>query len=316
MNMARSKSRRWTPSAERLEGRELMTSGAGNTFAIIPATITDAASPAKVPVTISTQNFTLPRRKMTLGIDVAAPSSSPVQPLISAVNDPHGRLDSAAFHSVYDPHLSHQAVAGGAATGAVLAPVGLRPRQPDVPATYTIEVTSQNKATGQTLLGLYLPGDADGDGTVTKTDMRLVRSELGARAGDSRYSFDADANRDGRIGMIDLAYAKQNLGVSTNVSPMVSANLQPTGTTIPGSRTTSDPFVSFTGQASGGAHITYSPVGTGQKPVSTVADSLGNYSITVPLAPGENTFHVSMTGPFGQTISGDLSPVLYKPKAG
>jgi hypothetical protein len=293
-----------------------MTSGAGNTFAIIPGVIPDAASPVKVPVTISTQNFTLPRRSMTLGIDVAAPRNSLVQPLISAVDDPHGRPDSSAFHSVYDPHLSHQAVAAGAASGAVLAPVGLRPRQPDVPATYTVEVTSQNKAPGQFLLGLYLPGDANGDGTVTKTDMQIIRSEMGARAGDSKYSFDADTNRDGRIGRIDLAFAKQNMGVSTNVSPMISADLQATGSTTPGNRTTSDPFVAFTGKASGGATITYAPVGTTEAPVSTVADSLGNYSITVPLVPGSNTFHVTMTDPFGQVISGDLSPVVYTPKAG
>lgn len=315
--MTRSKTgsrNRLTPSAERLEGRELMTAGAGNTFAIIPATITDPSTPASVPVSISTQNFGLPRRSITLGIDVAAPHGSAVQPLISAVNDPHGRLNSQTFHSVYDPHLSRKAVAGGAASAAVLSPMSLLPKQTDSPSTYTVQVSSENGATGTVLLGFYLPGDADGDGTVTKSDMKTIRSEIGAKAGQSNYSFSADANRDGRIGFIDLAFARQNMGVSTNVSPVISANLQTTANTDSAARTTSDPSATFTGQASGGTTITYAPVGTSQAPVSTKADSMGNYSIVVPLVEGSNVFHVTSTDAFGQTISGIISPVTYTPK--
>ncbi len=317
MNMTRSKNRsrnQWTPSAERLEGRELMTAGAGNTFAIIPGTITDPATPVEVPVSISTQNFGLPRRAVTLGIDVAAPSGSAVQPLISAVNDPHGNLNSQTFHSVYNPHLAPQAVAAGAASSAVLSPMGLLPRQPTAPSTYTVVVTSQNAASGQFLLGFYLPGDANGDGTVTKSDYQSIRSELGARAGDSNYNFSADANRDGRIGLIDLAFTRQNMGVSTNLSPVISANLQATPNTDAATRATSDSSVTFSGQTSGGASVTFAPVGTTQTPVSTMADSMGNYSVVVPLVEGQNLFQVTSTDAFGQTISGIISPVTYTPR--
>ncbi len=291
-----------------------MTAGAGNTFAIIPGTVTDPATPVDVPVSISTQNFGLPRRAITLGIDVAAPTGSSVQPLISAVNDPHGNLDSQAFHSVYSPHLSRQAVAAGAASGAVLAPMALLPKQPNAPSTYTVQVTSENGATGQFLLGFYLPGDVNGDGTVTKSDLKTIRSDFGAKAGQSNYNFNADTNRDGRIGYIDLAMARQNLGISTNLSPVISANLQPTAGTDAIARTTTDPSVTFTGSASGNSTITYTPVGTTQAPVSTTADSLGNYSIVVPLVPGSNDFQVTMTDGFGQVISGEISPVTYTPK--
>lgn len=315
--MTRSNSRkraRLVPGTERLEGRELMTAGAGNTFAIIPGAVTDGATPVKIPLNISSQNFVMPRRAITLGIDVAAPARSAVQPLISAVDDPHGNLDAQTFHSVYDPHLSRQSVAAGAASGAVLSPMALLPRQPTALSTYTVEVTSENKATGQFLLGLYLPGDANGDGSVTRGDFQTIRSELGARAGQSNYNFSADANRDGRIGLIDLAMAKQNLGVSTNLSPVVTADLQPTSGVDVTSRTSTAPSVVFSGTTSGGATITYASVGTNQAPVTTTADSLGNYSVVVPLVPGSNLFQVTSSDVFGQTISGMISPVTYKPK--
>ena len=88
------------------------------------------------------------------------------------------------------------------------------------PATYSVQVQGLGQAGGSFLLGFYLPGDANGDGKVDKTDTQIVRSELGSRAGSARYTFDADANRDGRIAKIDLAYVKQNQGVAVTVSPV------------------------------------------------------------------------------------------------
>ncbi len=46
-------------------------------------------------------------------------------------------------------------------------------------------------------------------------------------AENSNYNFDADVNRDGVINGQDLKLAKEDLGASTAVSPVVSVNLDP-----------------------------------------------------------------------------------------
>ena len=46
----------------------------------------------------------------------------------------------------------------------------------------------------------------------------------------------------------------------------------------------------------------------------TTADATGNYSIIVPLVRGTNTFQVTSTDAFGQTIQGNLAPVTYNPQ--
>ena len=46
-------------------------------------------------------------------------------------------------------------------------------------------------------------------------------------ATNAKYVFDADVNRDGVINNTDLQIARENLGVTTKVSPVVSVNLDP-----------------------------------------------------------------------------------------
>src|SRR4051794_25304072 len=212
---------------EQLETRELLTGG-NNTFAIMPGSITSSNGTASIKFTIDPANFTLPRRAITLGIDVVASSGSTVKPLIAEVDDPHGTIVPQTFHSIYDPHLSHLAVASGAGTSAVLSPLVLFPHGQTKPATYTVNVSAEGKSSGSFLLGFYLPGDANGDGAVNKTDLEIVKNAQGARAGQAKYNFNADPNRDGRIGKIDVAFTRQNMGVSTNMSPVVQANYDST----------------------------------------------------------------------------------------
>src|SRR3954449_10383838 len=45
------------------------------------------------------------------------------------------------------------------------------------------------------------------------------------------------------------------------------------------------------------------------KTMIKAADNSGNYSITVPLVPGTNTFQVSSSDAFGQKITGTIAPV-------
>jgi hypothetical protein len=297
-------------SPELLETRELLTGGS-NTFAIIPGTVSTNNGTTSIQFTIDPTNFTLPKRALTLGIDVVANTGSTIKPFIESIDDPHGNLVPQAFHSIYNPHLSHLAVASGQGTSAVLVPLTLFPHGQTKPATYTVNVQALGNTSGSFLLGFYLPGDANGDGTVNQADIQIVKADQGARAGSTKYNFNADTNRDGRIGKIDLAFTQQNLGVSTNISPVVQANLDQTNLiAAAGSQVSSVPNASYTGTATPGTTITYANT-DGSSTTTTTADSTGNYSITVPLNVGVNTFQVTSKDAFGQVISGAITPVSY-----
>ncbi len=295
---------------ERLETRELLTGGS-NTFAIIPGTVSTTNGTTAIKFTIDPANFTLPRQALTLGIDVVPESGSTIKPLISSVDDPHGNLVPQVFHSIYDPHLGYVAVASNPATSSVLAPLKLYPHQPSRPVTYTVNVTAVGQTSGSFLLGFYLPGDATGTGAVTSADVQIVKGLHGTRSTSPNYNFNADANRDGRIGKIDTAFTMQNQGVSTSVTDIVQANYD-AAHDVPGTvRVSSIPSATFTGTATPGSTITYSEVNNLVPSTTTTANSAGNYSITVPLASGSNTFQVAVSDSFGQDITGTLTPVSY-----
>ena len=66
-------------------------------------------------------------------------------------------------------------------------------------------------------------------------------------AQNSNYSFDADVNRDGVINSQDVKIAKEDLGASTKVSPVVSVNLDPASDPA-ANRTTPFSTVHFAGR--------------------------------------------------------------------
>jgi hypothetical protein len=196
----------------------------------------------------------------------------------------------------------------------VLTPVRVTTGNPGKPTTYTVNVQGLASTSGGFLLGFYLPGDVNGDGAVNAADITAVKAAMGSRTGQSNYNFNADVNRDGRIGKIDLAYTLQNQGVSTNVSPVVQANLVPSSVTNPSTRTTTKPTAQFSGSASANATITYTNTTfPSMTPVTTTTDGSGNYTITVPLGVGPNVFQVQSVDSFGQTITGNVNPVTYTP---
>ena len=302
------------PKAEILETRELLTAGAGDTFAIIPGSVTKSNQPAEVKFTINTSHFTMPNGKGQIGVDVATPSGSTLQPKILSITpvDSNG-VRSPMTRAVYDPTVHRSNTSSGPMTSAVVERVGVNSLSHSTSATYSVKVTGTNRTTGNFLLGFYLPGDANGDGKVTNADVTLVKSELGAKAGttNTKYTFDADANRDGKITAADLKLTRQNVGMSTNISPVVSANLDPSSTNGLQARQSTNQNVKFTGTATPGAAVKYTEINSLTPPVATTTDSSGNYSIVIPLAAGANTFNVSTQDSFGQSINGTIAPVTY-----
>lgn len=305
--------RRLSPafSAEALESRELLAGGGGDTFATITGEVMRAGQTTAIKFTIDDSHFTLPRHALALGIDVSPLGGDGLKPLISSVDDAEGKIVPQTLHSVYDPHLPNTAVASGKATSAVLTPLQLRPKQPGRSATYTVNVKGVQGTTGKFLLSFYLPGDANGGGAVNRLSLAAVKAAYGTHQGRAGYNANADANRDGRIGLIDLAYTHQNLGVSTNIVPTTSAILDASSELAPGTRSLSSASATFTGTATPGAVILFTEVSGSTRPVTTSADSLGQYRVKVPVAAGSSTFQVCVQDAFGQTISRTLEPVTY-----
>lgn len=303
-------------ATERLEGRELMTGGTGNSFALVSGTVATAGlRPTAVKVTIDPSHFTIPKGQFTLGIDVVPSSGSKIKPQIVAVEDGSGHAQKLT-RSVYAANLPSSTVVGGQPTSAVQTAVHFNPA--NASATYTALVKGLNRTTGTFLLGFYLPGDTNGDGTVTQSDVTAVQTALGSKASassTSKYLFDADANRDGRVTSGDLKVAQLNLGVSTTVSPIVTAKLDPASQTAIKDGALVGPTAHFTGVATPGAAVKFSEVDGKVQPVATTADASGNYSVILQVVAGTDTFQVSTLDAFGQAISGKLSPVTYNPTA-
>ena len=130
-------------------------------------------------------------------------------------------------------------------------------------------------------------------------------------AESSSYSFDADVNRDGVVNGQDLKLAKEELGESTKVSPVVSVNLDPLSD--PGGKNTT-PYstVHFAGTTTPNATVTFLDQSGGAKTTATTG-ATGAYSVMVPLVTGSNTFTVTTQDGFNQSITGSISPVVYKP---
>ena len=90
-----------------------------------------------------------------------------------------------------------------------------------------MQVKGLDGTTGTYLVGFYLPGDVAGTGRSRKPILKTIKKDKGMTAENSSYNFDADVNRDGVINGQDLKLAKEDLGASTAVSPVVSVNLDP-----------------------------------------------------------------------------------------
>ncbi|MGC8638824.1 MAG: dockerin type I domain-containing protein [Isosphaeraceae bacterium] len=298
-------------SLEPLEDRQLLSAGQGSTFAIMPGTVSSANQVSSVQFNLDPSMFTAPRGgKILLGIDVAAASGSTIAPEIVSVKNAKGRTVGGLIHSYYTAQVIKAQKMKDPVTSAVMIRLPV-PKTGQAPATYTVQVKGGANTTGTYLVGFYLPGDVAGTGQVTTADLQTIKSDLGATPTSSKYSFDADVNRDGKISPADLAFAAMNLGASTKVSPIITVNLDPATDGPLNDRITNHNPVHFTGTVTPNATVTFTEINGNSPGATTTADASGNYSIWVPLGNGSNTFKVTTTDAFGQSISGQISPVTY-----
>lgn len=310
---------------EVLEDRMVLSAGQGSTFAIIPSAVTTAGKVSDVSFTLTSSTFTAAKRmhgRIMLGVDVTAltpagssssnlpTTATAVKPEVMSVREANGRVIHVQ-HTTYYPKLARANHLGHTPTSAALFSVRV-PKNGQGPATYTVQVRGLDHTTGKYLLGFYLPGDANGNGTVNSTDLTAIKSVRGDAATNNNYSFDADVNRNGIINRQDIRLARMNLGASTTISPVVSVNLDPASDPN-GNRTSPYSVVHFAGKVSPDATVTFVNQNNHNAKTTATANSTGAYTIMVPLASGSNTFTVTTHDSFGQSISGAISPVVYSP---
>lgn len=292
--------------AETLESRSLMTGGVGNTFAISSTSIDSADQVKTVEFKVDKSLFTRPANRIVMGIDVAPGQNSSANPFVVGLSDSGGKTVRGLTRAYMNNATSRKSIDSlSSATVTELKAPG------NATQTFRVSVTATGKTTGGVLVGFYLPGDANGDGVVDATDTKAIKSLNGKKTGDSSYAFEADANRDGIINKVDYKLAVRNFGVKTIVTPVVSANFDAAPNGGATNRTTTQQTGVFTGQATPGASITYSEIAGKSDPVATTADSTGNYSVSIPLAEGSNTFRVTIADAFGQKIDGNIAAVTY-----
>jgi hypothetical protein len=310
------KPRTSTFAPELLETRQMLTGGVGSTFAIIPATISKAGGQVSVSFSLNPAYFTDPGNKpFLLGLDVAPGTNSTVNPVIKSVTTPTGKT-LGVTHGVFDSAVKRTGVQGTTTmSSAALVTIPGLPAKTAKSFTYKVNVSGIQQTSGSILVGFYLPGNASGSGTVTQADLNAIRYGMNTTASDTtgKYSFDADVNRDGKLNAQDLTLATKNLGVGTTVSPVISANVTPTQMVDPKNRITNLNKVTITGAATPNSTITYSE--TGILPINTVADKLGNYTVSLPLLTGANSYSVSTADAFNQKITGSINTITYTPGA-
>lgn len=298
-------------SIDLLEDRTVMSAGMGSTFAIVPGTIATAGQASTAQFKVDPGYFTGGKGgRFVVGIDVAADPSSAAKPEIVSIHSAGSRRPLSVQHSVYSPSLLKSKGLSTPVSSAVTSTLTV-PAAGSPATTYSVDVKGLSSTTGDYLLGFYLPGDTNGDGGVDQTDIKTIKSEVGLTSASSKYTFDADANRDGKINGADIRIAMQNLGVKTTISPVVNVNLDPATDGPLHSRITSMRNVHFTGAVTPNATVNFAEINHNSVGATTTADATGNYSIMVPLGDGSNTFKVTTADAFGQTISGQISPVTW-----
>jgi hypothetical protein len=279
----------------------------------MPATVGQAGGTAAVGFTISPDLFTVPRGKVVLGLDVSAQPGSNVSPRVNAVQDAQGRIHPVV-HAVYDPSVQSQ-LGGKTETSAATVTISAPVRAHGKLVHDAVIVTGTNQSTGSLRLGFYLPGDANGDGVVTQSDIKAIRAAMGAKYGASNYNLSLDANRDGRIDAADVAIARRNLGVRTTVNPVLSGSFNPSVSIDTLHRTTANSDLPLSGSATPGATISLDETQGKTPEVKTTVDASGHYSIDVHLAQGSNAFNLTETDGFGQVVQGVIFPIEYAPKS-
>jgi hypothetical protein len=187
------------PRQEGLERREVLNAAGSPPFAAIVGRIEAPARPAEVVFRLEPGRFVADRTMPMLLAMEAEPLPG----------------------SEADVRITHVVSLQGRNTYNIVprrGPMATNVAVPNVrPTLYGVGVRGLDRSTGEFVLNVSLPGDADGDGVVDRTDMGRVRAAYGTTTGSRRYDSGADTNGDGRVGHFDYGLTHRNLGARASV---------------------------------------------------------------------------------------------------
>ena len=171
---------------ETLETRSLLTGGTGNLIAILPGNIATAKEVGTVTFTLSKPHFTIPKGRVTLGIDIVPDAVATFKPQISSVEDAPGRAIRGTTRALFNPGVERNRDTGDPRSSAMLVPLTTPRGDALTSSTFTVKIAGAEDSTGRYLLGFYLPGDANGAIRVRRdldSVHQLAKALLGLRAG-------------------------------------------------------------------------------------------------------------------------------------
>jgi hypothetical protein len=266
-------------TVEALESRRLLSS----VFAHLNGASMPAGGHETIQLKIARRDFQMPTERILLGFSMSESGGTT------------GRMAMIPVERV----LLRRVHPAGGATKLMLAKVRSGPVE--------LRMEAGKAAMGPVSIDVYLVGDANGDHRVTARDLALIRSLRGVRAGQPRYSVDADVNRDGVINARDWQLARLNLGASTRVRPLSVTLAMSPASDPDGDGVVTSSTVLLAGRTTPGATVQAAYAGSSASSATqpkTTADAAGNYQLSISIpSTGVIPVQVVARDRFGQTAT-------------
>jgi hypothetical protein len=267
------------PAMDALERRELLSA---DTHALVPLTLSSATpmSPAALTLHVSRSGFTFHDDKVLLSLAILGPAGSS-GPITMSLRAKKGRSDQI---------VSEKYVPSGEVMTVRLGP-----------GNYVVEAEDPS-VPGPMQMTMSMVGDANGNGRVTASDLRLMRAQMGKLSGGHTSAERAAAKADAR----EMAMARSNLGAVMKVQPLeLTAGLDPSSNPD-GNGIVTSPNVVISGQTEPGATVMLGQGKTGAFTQTTTADAQGHYQFSVSVGIGMTPFRVRSDF-HGQKVTADTT---------
>jgi hypothetical protein len=262
-----------------LERRELLSA---DTPIRVPMTMSSATpmNPAAMTLHVNRSEFTFHDNRVLLSLTILGPAGSS-GPMTMSLTAQKGRTGHV---------VSKNYVPSGEVMTVRLAP-----------GNYVVEAEDPS-VPGPLQMTMSMVGDANGNGRVTASDLRLMRAQLGKLGGGHTRAGRAAARTDAR----ELAMTRSNLGAAMKVQPLeLSAGLDPSSNPD-GSGIVTSPNVVISGQTAPGATVMLAQGSTGAFTRTTTADAQGHYDFSVSVGIGMTPFRIRSEFD-GQKVTADTT---------
>jgi Dockerin type I domain len=213
--MARSHASHRTPQLEQLEIRlQLSASIPANSIGTSQGAVTQPGAVSAASVSVLAKNLTVGKSSTLVGVFVGPESGSMLAPRIVGVEASDGHLLSLK---------QGRSFVEGRGDGQAVAFVKV-----SQPGPLTVLVGGEHHSTGAYSVDVTLPGDVNGDGTVSQADLAPFAESYLASRGSSKYNPAADFNQDGIVNQIDAKALEENMSPAGGRLPLsLVMNLAP-----------------------------------------------------------------------------------------